>query len=56
MVNAGQTPCVLKANTLLGTVDANVQVVGLDTCLLKDTYVHWLESEFQVAVYRGFLP
>ena len=46
MVNATSTPRVLKANTLLGTVDANATVVGLDTYLLKDTYVHWLESEF----------
>jgi hypothetical protein len=46
IVNAGGTPRVLKANTLLGTVDANATVVGLDTYLLKDTYVQWLESEF----------
>ena len=46
VVNATRTPRVLKANTLLGTVDANATVVGLDTYLLKDTYVHWLESEF----------
>ena len=46
VVNAGQTPRVLRANTLLGTVDANAPVVGLDTYLLKDTYVNWLESEF----------
>ena len=46
VVNATSTPRVLKANTLLGTVDANATVVGLDTYLLKDTYVQWLESEF----------
>ena len=31
VVNAGSTPRVLKANTLLGTVDVNAQVVGLNT-------------------------
>ena len=46
VVNATQTPRVLKANTVLGTVDANATVVGLDTYLLKDTYVQWLESVF----------